>query len=87
MISLEEAKNYLRVDSNDDDDLITSLIESSKRICLDVLRKDHLEDEELIKTAVYYALGYFYENRENANHKDLTLTLRALLFGHRKVEF
>lgn len=38
MISLEEAKSYLRVDSNDDDELITSLIESSKRICLDVLK-------------------------------------------------
>ncbi|QBX27898.1 hypothetical protein Javan422_0025 [Streptococcus phage Javan422] len=40
-----------------------------------------------VKIAMLYAIAYLYEHREEANHKDLTLTLRSLLFGLRKVEF
>lgn len=31
-----------------------------------------------------YALGYLFEHREDADHHDLTLTLRSLLFGIRE---
>ena len=87
-IDLESVKNYLRVDFEDDDLLITSLIESSKNLCMDILRIDNLDmDSEIIKTAILYSVAFLYEHREEANHKELTLTLRALLFGLRKAEF
>lgn len=87
-IDLESVKNYLRVDFGDDDLLITSLIESSKNLCMDILRTDNLDmDSEIIKTAILYSVAFLYEHREEANHKELTLTLRALLFGLRKAEF
>lgn len=87
-IDLDEVKNYLRVDFEDDDLLITSLIESSKNLCMDILRTDNLDmDSEIIKTAILYSVAFLYEHREEANHKELTLTLRALLFGLRKAEF
>ena len=38
IITLEEMKNYLRVDHTDDDALIESLISSSERLCMDIAR-------------------------------------------------
>ena len=89
-LTLEEAKIYLHVDSSDEDTLISSLIASSIKLCRDVasLKDDETEkDESLMKTAVFYALGYLYEHREEADHKGLALTLRALLAGLRREEF
>ena len=39
---------------------------------------------ETLKVAILYALGYLYEHREEADHHDLTLTLRSLLFAIRE---
>ena len=39
---------------------------------------------ETMRVAVLYALGYLFEHREEADHHDLTLTLRSLLFGIRE---
>ena len=40
MISMEEAKNYLRIDHNEDDKLIQNLIDTAKKLCMDVGRMD-----------------------------------------------
>ncbi|MCD8326534.1 MAG: head-tail connector protein [Lachnospiraceae bacterium] len=108
LVSLDEAKNYLRVDSSDDDALIGVLLTSAKRLCADVARLDAdrwavvsgesenddlYTDEELeriqevMKVAILYTLGYLYEHREEADHHDLTLTLRSLLFAIREGVF
>ena len=90
IITLEEMKNYLRVDHTDDDVLIESLISSSERICMDVARIDDIdrfEEQENAKIAVMYAVAYQYEHREEADHNQLLLTLRALLFGIREGEY
>lgn len=38
LISLDEAKTYLRVDSADEDTVISSLLLASIRLCMDVAR-------------------------------------------------
>ena len=38
MISLEEMKNYLRVDGNEDDELIQNLLNTTQLLCRDVAR-------------------------------------------------
>ena len=43
LITLEEARTYLRVDSSDDDALIQSLVDSAGILCVDIAR---LTDEE-----------------------------------------
>ena len=43
IITLDEMKNYLRVDHEDDDILLESLIASSQQLCMDVAR---ISDEE-----------------------------------------
>ena len=90
IVTLEEMKNYLRVDHSDDDALIGSLISASERMCMDVARTDdteRFEQEENAKIAVMYAAAYQYEHREEADHNQLLLTLRALLFGIREGEY
>ena len=90
MISLEEAKNYLRVDTADDDTLIQNILTATEKLCMDILRTEErsvLEAEPNAKVAVLYATAYLYEHREEADHKALTLSLRALLSGSRKEAF
>lgn len=90
MITLEEAKSYLRVDFDDEDEMIESLIQSSIKHSMDVARVD--SEEELSKNpngkiAVLYMTAYLYEHREEADYSEQNLTLRALLFGDRKPGF
>ena len=90
MIALEEAKSYLRVDFDDEDEMINSLIQSSIKHSMDVARVDSEEDLSKNpngKIAVLYMTAYLYEHREEADYSELNLTLRALLFGMRKAEF
>lgn len=90
MITLEEAKSYLRVDFDDEDEMIKSLIQSSIKHSMDVSRVDSEEDLSKNpngKIAVLYMTAYLYEHREEADYSELNLTLRALLFGMRRAEF
>ena len=87
IITLDEMKNYLRVDHEDDDILLESLIASSQQLCMDVARisdEESFEKEPCSKVAVMYAVAYLYEHREDANHLELTLSIRALLSGIRQ---
>ena len=90
IITLDEAKNYLRVDTADDDGLIENILTTARRLCMDILRTDELSDLEIepnAKVAVLYAAAYLYEHREEADHKALTISLRSLLSGSRKEAF
>lgn len=90
MITLEEAKSYLRVDFDDEDEMIESLIQSSIKHSMDVARVESEEDLSKNpngKIAILYMTAYLYEHREEADYSELNLTLRALLFGDRKPGF
>ena len=89
-VSVKEVKTFLRVDHNEDDTLIRSYIYAAESLCLDIMRTDDrtkLKSEKNAKVAILYAVSYFYEHREEADYKALTLSLRALLFGSRREEF
>lgn len=87
MITLKEAKNYLRVDYDDDDRLIQNLLSTSKQLVMDVGRMsedDFSVNEDTVRTAMLFALGYLYENRSNPDYHKLTLNLRSILFAQRE---
>lgn len=89
-VTVDEMKNYLRIDYEDDDSLIENFITAGKKQCMDILRTDDesdLESAENGKLAVLFTVAYLYEHREDADHHALNLTLRALLFGSREVSF
>ena len=114
IVSLDMAKAYLRVDSNDEDALIGILISSAEQMAQDVARLSTSEWEtiqkvttdddgnvltvhtrklkaseiiqlrDLLRIAILYTVGYLFEHREEADHHDLILTLRNLLFAIRE---
>lgn len=90
IVTVEEMKTYLRVDSSDDDSLLEDIITAAQKQCMDVVRTDDEEEfanAENARLSVMYATAYLYEHREEADHKAMNLTLRALLFGSREVSF
>ena len=90
IVTVDEMKTYLRVDYEDDDELIEYLITAAEKQCLDILRTDDAADLEAAqngKIAVMFTVAYLYEHREEADHHAMDLTLRALLFGSRKAGF
>lgn len=102
LVTLEEAKEYLRVDSADEEVTINSLLSAALLLSRDVGRvsddtwtdviadpTEEDEDEiiqlrEILKVSTLYALSYLFEHREEADHHDLTITLRNLLFAVRE---
>ena len=99
LVTLEEAKEYLRVDTADEDATIGILLSSACRLCADVARlseeawneinADGADEEqaavrETMKVAILYAAGYMFEHREEADHHALMLTLRSILFAVRE---
>ena len=61
MITLKEAKNYLRVDYEEDDSLIQNLLSTAKNLVMDVGRMDEddfTKNEDAVRTAMLFALGY-----------------------------
>ena len=89
-VSLDEMKTYLRVDGDEEDALIASMIQSAEALCGDILRADSgkvLDESPAVKAAVMYTVAYLFENRENPDLHQLILMLRAVLFGERKAVF
>lgn len=90
IVTVKEMKDYLRVDFDDDDRLLADLIEQGQQICMDVARisdEDEFEEQVGARIAVMYAVAYLYEHREEADHHQLVLGLRSLLFGVREPVF
>ena len=87
MVTLQEAKNYLRVDGDEDNRLISELLMTAKKLCMDVGRMSEEKferNEDTTRTAVLFTVSYLYENRNTADFHKLTLTLRSILFAQRE---
>ena len=90
IVSLAEAKEYLRIDTDYEDSLIEGLLRAAQNLCANVARLDEKVYEisgEVAKMAVLYTIGYLYENRADADMHKLTMTLRSLLFPIRQYDF
>ena len=88
LVTLDELKDSLRIETDDDDELLTTILDSAHKLVFQVLRVRSARGKKPVaKTAVLYAATYMYEHREDADFHELTLTLRALLFGARKEVF
>ena len=89
IVALDEMKGYLRVDFDDDDELIQHFIIAGENLCADIARisVEELSEIPSSKIAVMYAVAYLYEHIEDADHHALTISLRSLLFGSRREVF
>ena len=88
LITLEEAKEYLKVEYEDEDTLIQTLIDSSEMLCRDIIRRDILPEDAAVKTAVLYAVGVMFENRgTNEETEKMIPTLKNILSSNREEVF
>ena len=96
MITLQEAKDFLRVDGDDEDALISSLIITAKALVEEVIRKKLEEIEETpepVHQAMLIVVSTLYEERQISKDKsgvDIGETLdlvRRMLFAYRRSKF
>ena len=87
VISLEEAKLYLRVDGDEEDTLISNFIISAEEICEGILRYPISElttVPETVNQAVLFTVANLYEQRETFQFSSVLETIKRLLFAYRK---
>ena len=98
VVNIDDIKQYMRVDYPDEDETINNLLQGAQVICKDIARLSSADWDNLVnadtdelkelknqlKVAVLYAVSYLSEHREEANHHELNLTLRSLLFAIRE---
>lgn len=87
IVTLEKTKEWLRVESDDEDALIEGFITAAEDIVGGILRFPLSEMEqvpETVKQAIYYAVSVMYEQRESLDIVALMNTLRGMLFAYRK---
>lgn len=96
MLTLQETKDFLRLDGDDEDALVSSLIVTAKELTEDVLRRplsDFREVPDTVHQAMLILVGTLYEERQVAKDKsgvDIKETLdlvRRMLFAYRKARF
>ncbi len=94
VVTLEETKAFLRLDSDHEDTLVTTFITAAEDIVEGVLRfplSDFNVDDgvlpELVKTTIWYAVSQFYEFRENVDVRKLQETSALLLTAYRNKEW
>lgn len=96
MLELAETKEFLRVDGDAEDMLISSLIVTAKELVENVLRKKLDEFEqvpETVRQAMLIIVGTLYEERQITKNKeglDIKTTLdlvRRMLFAYRQEKF
>ena len=96
MLTLQETKDFLRLDGDDEDALVSSLIVTAKELVEETLRYKLMEFEEIPETvhqAMLIVVGTLYEERQIAKDKsgvDIKETLdlvRRMLFGYRNGAF
>lgn len=90
IVTLDEAKEYLRID-DDEDATVKILLDAAQVLCMHVARFDDEAEFAaaggVVKEAILFTLGVFYEHRDDFDRHQLTLQLRSLLEGVRRAAF
>ncbi len=94
MFELDEVNEYLRIDGDEENNLVTSLILMATELVEDILRRKMTEFEtipETVRQAVLLTVATLYENRqggkEGLNTADLIDLIRRMTFAYRKEAF
>lgn len=85
MLKLDEVKEFLRIDHNEEDGYISVLLLLAKELCENYMRKDIIEPmPESVRQAQLLVISHFYENRSGGSAPD---TVYRLLDAYRKELF
>lgn len=91
VVSLAEAKLFLRVDGDTEDALITSLIATSEELCESVIREEMTSFRvvpETLKQAILFCVATLYEQRQGGKDgldtAQMLDVVRRMTFAYRK---
>lgn len=87
IISLEEAKLFLRIDGDEENTLITNFIITAEELSEGILRypiSQFTNIPESLKQSILYAVANMYEKREDFDVKAVVETMTRLLFSYRR---
>lgn len=87
VVTLEETKEWLRVESNDEDALIESFMGAAEDIVEGVLRYPLSELEsvpETIRQTVIFCVSRLYEERNQIQPIELIESVKGFLYAYRK---
>lgn len=92
IVTPEELKAHLRIETDDEDNLLASLLAQAQAAACDYCHTDFSEMDpapEPVRLAVLLMASHFYENRENGSrsaYATMISAFHALLYPHRAVE-
>lgn len=85
IVSLTEVKEYLRIDGEEEDALLISLIRAAEKHCENYLKARLPKNTPSpVKQALLILTGHFYEERTGEN---IPKAVYSLLAPYRKVEW
>lgn len=82
MLTLDEVKNNLRIETDLDNSYITGLIETSKMFIMGTLEVETVPDDPRFKTLQFMLVSLWYENRvpaTNAMQQRVPFTILAMI--------
>ena len=84
LLGIEDVKNYLRIDYNEDDNLLQSLMVAAENYLNDAIcnLEEGLKEEkfkERAKILMYVIIQDWYDNRESGESKDFNYTIRSIM--------
>ena len=90
IVSVDELKSHLRIQHDEEDSLMESLLLQAQAAANDFCRTEYdTEAPEPVRLAVLLIASHFYENRDNSDKAafmTMQMAFHALLYPHRVIE-
>ena len=87
MISLDELKAHLRIETDDENDYLGSLLRMAEATVVDFCGQSFSDAPEPVRLAILLFAGHHYAHRENGDpsaYDAMTTAFRALLWPYRE---
>ena len=87
ILSVEEVKAHLRIQHNEEDELISTLIAQAQAVAEDYCRVQFSDNApEPVRLAAMLMVGHYYENRDNPDRQvyvTMRIAFENLLYPYR----
>ena len=87
IVTVEEVKNHLRIQHDEEDDLITGFIVQAQAVAEDYCRVQFSDPApEPVRLAVLLMVSHYYENRDNPDRQvyvTMRIAFENLLYPYR----